>query len=104
MLVTGKPHMREFPESLYRLVQKVLIDTEHGLGESGDLITPLQQKLIFQEQIVTFGKYLEAKQTFDPLGETTLFKAVGMALFDIVVAELIYLKALQKKIGQEIKV
>lgn len=98
-----KPEMREFPTSLYGLVQQVFIDTEHGLEESGDLITPLQQKLIRREQIVTFGKYLSIKQTFGPIGETTLFKSVGMALFDIVVAELIYRRALERKIGQEIR-
>ncbi len=99
-----KPDMREFPASLYSLVNKVFIDTEHGLEESGDLITPLEKNWIVRDQIVTFAEHLHGKQTFNPTGETTLFKSVGMALFDIVVAELIYKNALQKKIGQKINV
>ena len=98
-----KPDMREFPASLYSLVKQVFIDTEHGLEESGDLITPLQKKWISRDQIVTFGEYLRCKQTLDTTDETTLFKSVGAALFDIVVAELIYKNALQKNIGQEIR-
>jgi ornithine cyclodeaminase len=99
-----KPDMRELPASLYALVDKVFIDTGHGLEESGDLITPLQQNWISREQIFTFAEHLHGTQTAIRAGETTLFKSVGMALFDIVIAELIYRKALQKNIGQKIRV
>jgi ornithine cyclodeaminase/alanine dehydrogenase-like protein (mu-crystallin family) len=56
-----KPEMREFPRALYRLVDRVIIDTEHGLGESGDLITPLQEGWIDRSKIIEFGKYLGNK-------------------------------------------
>ncbi|MDW7739426.1 MAG: ornithine cyclodeaminase family protein [Bacillota bacterium] len=97
-----KPQMREFPESLYSLVKNVFIDTVHGLEESGDLITPLKKDWISRDQIVPFNEYLESKRNNYPQNETTLFKSVGMALFDITVAELIYRKALEKGIGQNI--
>lgn len=98
-----KPDMREFPEAVFRQLDKLFIDTEHGLHESGDLITPLQQGWIEPSQIVTLGHLLSSQTEKEiPEGETTLFKSVGMALFDLVVAELIYRRALEQGIGQEI--
>ena len=94
-----KPEMREFPQALYRLVDQVLIDTEHGLEESGDLITPLNNGWIEESQIVRFGSFLAQKDRTACRGKTTLFKTVGMALFDIVVADLIYKNAREKGIG-----
>ncbi len=93
-----KPEMREFPEALYSLVDKVYIDTEHGLEESGDLITPLENSWIKHEQIVKIGKIIGKKETDAGKG-TTLFKSVGMALFDLAVSELIYKNALKNNIG-----
>lgn len=94
-----KPEMREYPQSLYSLVNNVLIDTEHGLEESGDLITPLKNKWIEEEQIIKFGSYLKDKSGNSARDETMFFKSVGMALFDIVVSELIYSRALENNIG-----
>jgi ornithine cyclodeaminase/alanine dehydrogenase-like protein (mu-crystallin family) len=94
-----KPEMREYPQSLYSLVNNVLIDTEHGLEESGDLITPLKNKWIEEKQIIKFGSYLKDKSENTARDETMFFKSVGMALFDIVVSELIYSRALENNIG-----
>ena len=94
-----KPEMREYPQSLYSLVNKVLIDTEHGLEESGDLITPLKNKWIEEKQIIKFGSYLNDKNENAARDETMFFKSVGMALFDIVVSELIYSRAQENKLG-----
>jgi len=94
-----KPEMREFPRALYSLIDQVLIDTSHGLEESGDLITPLKKGWITESQVVRFSLYLTESKNCCTKGKTTLFKTVGMALFDLVVAELIYRKALEKSIG-----
>lgn len=98
-----KPNMREFPEAVFRQLDRLFIDTEHGLHESGDLITPLEQGWIAPSQVETFGHLISTQQkSANPLGETTLFKSAGMALFDLVVAELIYRRAVEQGIGQEI--
>ncbi len=94
-----KPEMRELPEALYSLLDRVLIDTEHGLDESGDLITPLEKGWISKEKIVPFGEYIKGSPAPRKDGETTLFKTVGMALFDLAVAEYIYHKALRQGLG-----
>ncbi len=94
-----KPEMREYPRALYKVVDRVLIDTAHGLQESGDLITPLHEKWLKPEQITEFAEFLTDKDKVDKKQGTILFKSVGMALFDLAVGELLYRKALDQKIG-----
>ncbi len=98
-----KPDMREYPEAVYRLVERVLIDTEHGLHESGDLLLPLAQGWIRSDQAETFGQWLTKEHRAEAESEeTTLFKCVGMALLDLVVAELVFQRALERGVGQHI--
>ena len=94
-----KPEMRELPQALYSLLDRVLIDTGHGLEESGDLITPLNEGWISKEKIVPFGQYIKGNPEPRKDGETTLYKTVGMALFDLTVAESVYHKALNRGLG-----
>lgn len=99
-----KPDMREYPEAVYRLIKRLLIDTEHGLHESGDLLLPLERGWIQPEQTETFGHLLTSAHADEAAQEeTTLFKCVGMALLDLVVAELIYQRALERGVGQRIE-
>ncbi len=98
-----KPEMREFPEALYRLLDHVYVDTLHGLEETGDLITPLHHKWIQREQVIPFARFLGDGEGSNLSGkQTKLFKSVGMALFDIVVGELLYRNALAKQLGTEL--
>jgi len=98
-----KPTVREFPKALYNLVKKVFIDTDAALDESGDLIVPLQNNWIKQEQVMTLGRFLiESKSKDKVKTETTFFKSVGMALFDVCASKLIYESAIQKNLGQKI--
>lgn len=98
-----KPEMREYPEALYRIIDQVLVDTEHGLEESGDLITPLQKKWIKKDQIVKFSSYIADGKRALTGDKTTFFKSVGMALFDLVVAKCVYVNARNKNIGTLIR-
>lgn len=98
-----KPNMREFPQALFNLLKNVFVDTEHAVQESGDIIVPLQNNWLRQEQIMTLGRLLIDDKSLDEVkGDTTLFKSVGMALFDVCASKLIYEKAIQKGLGQEI--
>ena len=94
-----KPAVREFPRALYNLLETIYIDTDHALKESGDLIVPLKNNWINKDRIKTLGKYINQPS---PRSETTFFKSVGMALFDVCAAKLIYEKAKQKNLGQKI--
>lgn len=95
-----KPHMREFPGALFELVDDVYIDVEFAKEETGDLATPIANGLIDEEKIHTLGKFLDKE--IDTTG-TTFYKSVGMALFDISVAEYIYNRAVELKIGTELE-
>lgn len=99
-----RPDMREFPEALYRLADRIFIDTLHAIEESGDLVVPLQKGWITRDQVNTLGYMLRADSGVKGfLGETRVFKSVGMALFDVNIAGLIYKKALEKGMGQRLQ-
>ena len=98
-----KPDMREFPEALFKLLDKVFIDTEHAVEESGDIVVPLKNHWINRNQVFTLGRFIMNSWKKKMIAsETTLFKSVGMALFDLVVSNLIYKKAVEKGLGQEV--
>ena len=63
------------------------------LQESGDVIVPLEENWIPESTINTLGHFLLS----DEDEKTTLYKSVGMALFDLFAARYIYEEA--KKIG-----
>jgi len=98
-----KPSMREFPHALFGLLKTIFIDTAQAIEESGDLVVPLQNDWITQDQVMTLGRFLSENQVKDEVkSETTLFKSVGMALFDVCASKLVYEKAVQKGLGQQI--
>jgi ornithine cyclodeaminase/alanine dehydrogenase-like protein (mu-crystallin family) len=95
--------MREIPEELFHLVDRIYVDSRQASQESGDLIYPLKEGLIGEEKIVTLGKLIN--QSIKPSMQTTnFFKSVGMALFDLLVAEKIYRLAKSQGVGIEIDI
>ncbi|PXX95403.1 hypothetical protein DF185_22045 [Marinifilum breve] len=94
-----KPNMREFPDALFSQITKVWVDTPFAAKESGDIVTPLENNLLQKNQVNTIST-LVANKHYDQAG-TTFFKSVGMALFDVVVAEYLYKKAIKENIGTQ---
>ena len=94
-----KPNMREFPDALFSQITKVWVDTPFAAKESGDIATPLENNLLQKNQVNTISNLVANKQ-YDQAG-TTFFKSVGMALFDVVVAEYLYKKAIKENIGTQ---
>lgn len=98
-----KPDMREFPKALYMHVRTMAVDTDYALVESGDVKVPLEKGWIRKDQIVTLGKIISGKVPVTcGKEETTVFKSVGMALFDLIVSGFIYKRAEEKGIGREV--
>ena len=98
-----QPHVREIPSTLYTMIDKVYIDTEDALDESGDIIVPLDEGWVTKDQVQTLGGFINnQKQQPQTRNETTFFKSVGMALFDVCVSKLVYDNAIEKGLGQEI--
>lgn len=96
-----KPNMREYPESIYKLLDKVYIDVDFAMEESGDLITPCEKGWLKEENVETL--FSAIKNNSIDKNKTTFYKSVGMALFDVLVADYIYKKAIEKGIGQNIQ-
>jgi len=96
-----KPDMREFPDELFPLLDKVWTDTPFASKESGDLAIPLSNKILEEKQIKPISDLIITKEIDQ--SETTFFKSVGMALFDVVVAEYMYKKAIQENIGTQVE-
>lgn len=83
-----KPDMREFPDLLFTNLNQVFVDTMHGINEAGDLLVPLEKKLVKIEQIIPVSDLVRGD--IQPDGNTRFFKSVGMAAFDLYAARLVY--------------
>jgi ornithine cyclodeaminase/alanine dehydrogenase-like protein (mu-crystallin family) len=98
-----KPTMREIPEELFHLVDRVYVDSRQASQESGDLIYAIKAGLIAEEKIFTLGKLIN--QSIRPSQQaTSFFKSVGMALFDLLVAEKIYELAKNQGAGIQVDI
>ena len=95
------PAMREYPDTLYELVDRVFIDTDLAAKESGDLSAPLESGILKKKDLVRLGQLINGKIGLDS-SKTTFFKSVGMALFDLLTAKLIVEKAQARGIGTKI--
>lgn len=100
------PHMQELPESIITRADKIIFDTNEGvMSEAGDIIQPLNSGALTKNDLtgelgeVLIGK-VKGRESDD---EITVFKAVGSAVFDVVTAQNIYLKALEMNVGQRIE-
>jgi|SRR5690625_227610 len=98
-----QPNMRELPKSCFQLAEQMFIDTNDAIEESGDLVTPLNKKWITSKQIHPLASVITKDiNVLKNNEQTTIFKSTGMALFDTVVANEIYKKAMNDKVGQKI--
>lgn len=99
-----KPEMVEIPpETIVRA--KVVVDQRDGcLAEAGDILQPLTKKLITKDHIhgdlgeVVTGQ-VSARESED---EITVFKSVGVAVQDLVSADLVLRKGIETGIGTEL--
>ena len=99
------PAMQELPDSILQAADKILFDTKEGvLAEAGDFLIPLKQGIVREQDFtgelgeVILGK-VKGRETDE---EITLFKSVGTAVLDLVVAVKLYEKALQLNRGKKI--
>jgi ornithine cyclodeaminase/alanine dehydrogenase-like protein (mu-crystallin family) len=98
-----EPDVREYPDALFTLLDKVWVDIDFAKEESGELIVPLQKGLLRENQIETLG-HLIASGRPPARGQhgTTFSKSVGMALFDLTTARRAYLNAGERGLGVEL--
>lgn len=98
--------MHEIPEKALTRAQHIFLDTNDGvLAEAGDIITPLENHVISKDdidgelgQLINGGMSGRQNQQ-----DITVFKTVGTAALDAVVADRIVRLALEKNVGLELK-
>jgi ornithine cyclodeaminase/alanine dehydrogenase-like protein (mu-crystallin family) len=90
------PHMREVDATLLHRSSKVVVDTREGaLQEAGDLLIPMNAGEWDAEQL--YGELAEIVSEKKPGRESpeeiTVFKSVGVAFLDTMVAKSVYERA-----------
>lgn len=100
-----KPDMAEIPPKTIARA-KVVVDQMQGcLAEAGDLIQPIQQGIITQDHIhgelgeLVTGK-IASRENDD---EITVFKSVGVAVQDLITANLVLKIAQEKDLGTSLQ-
>lgn len=97
-----KPTMQEIPSHALTSASKVVVESmEAALEESGDLQIPIQEGVFSENELhAELGKIISgefAGRENDE--EITVFKSVGVAIVDIVIAKYFYEKALKQEAG-----
>ncbi|WP_239254690.1 ornithine cyclodeaminase family protein [Listeria ilorinensis] len=92
------PDMRELPTEAIRRAAVRTIDTAEGVfAEAGDVLSAIDQGVVHPNDFVELGTLLLKEDAFRHSDEEiTLFKSVGSAILDIVVADRIYKKFLRE--------
>ena len=90
------PEMREIPDAVWDLVDKVYIELPYACEECGDLSQPIKEGRLTSDKIVLMSDYLASKEEEADTGKTTYFKSVGMGLFDVCIAQRILEEAKER--------
>jgi len=99
-----KPDMIEIPSETIARAKIVVDQRQSCLVEAGDLIKPIQMNIIGEDHIhgelgdVVTGK-IPARENNE---EITVFKSVGLAVQDLVSADLVLKAAQEKGVGTEL--
>ena len=93
------PQMREIPDAIWDLVDKVYIELPYACEESGDLSQPLSEGRLTKDKIMLMDQYLASGTQKGVSKGTTYFKSVGMGLFDICIAQKLLEKVKERKAG-----
>ncbi len=100
------PHMQEIDVTTLLRSDKIVVDTEEGvMHEAGDFLVPIGKGEWSAEHIFAeIGDIITGeKPGRESAEEITLFKSVGIALLDTVVAHAVFMKAKALGIGNEIE-
>ena len=93
-----KPEMQELPSETMLIANKIVVEsTETAMEETGDLKVPLEEGILTERSLHgELGDIVSGKISGrDDEEEVTVFKSVGLAIVDIVVAHYFYKKAQQ---------
>jgi alanine dehydrogenase len=85
-------------------VSKIIVDDRSQASHSGEINVPLAKGIISEKDIHgTLGEVVTGKKEGRTSSEEiTIFDSTGLAIQDVAAADLVYKKALKKKIGRHI--
>jgi alanine dehydrogenase len=100
-----RPNTREIGSDVVANSTVIVDSYEGALNEAGEFVIAIKEGAITKDHIYASIAELvsEAKPAPEDERKTTLFKSLGMALEDLVAADLTYRKAVEKGIGQEVR-
>ena len=96
-----RPAMQELPNAVYELAQCAVIDSDGARHEVGDLINPLAAGLLRTDDVYHLAELVSGARRVD-VGRTTVFKSVGMALYDLYAASALVAEAQRAGRGTEL--
>lgn len=99
-----RPERRELPDAIFNLINNVYTELPYACEETGDLRIPLESGKLKEENVRYMEDLIYDIKNGVPHkhNSTTFFKSVGMGIFDVCTASLVYDMAIQKGIGQKI--
>lgn len=100
-----RPNQREMDPALVKRARLYVDSREAALAESGDIVQGIQERLFTSSHIVgELGELLD-KRVDGRLSDrdVTIFKSLGLAVEDVVAADLAYRRAMGKNAGQEVE-
>lgn len=100
-----RPDMQELPSDLFALRPKIVVESYGAaLEETGDLLVPIQQGLLLPDRLhAELGEIVQGdKPGRENDSETTVFKSVGLAAMDIVVGKMLYERASELGLGEQV--
>ncbi|MED1170734.1 ornithine cyclodeaminase family protein [Bacillus inaquosorum] len=100
-----RPTMQELPSHVISSADKVVVESkEAALEETGDFQVPINEGIFNASDIYgELGQLIEEGKGRTGDKEITLFKSVGLAAVDIVIAKYFYKKAVENKMGTSIQ-
>ncbi|MCP9280790.1 ornithine cyclodeaminase family protein [Bacillus wiedmannii] len=101
-----RPNMQELPSHAITGANKVVVESkEAALEETGDLLVPIKEGLFEASNIYAeLGQIISGERAGrENDEEITVFKSVGLAVVDIIVAKYLYEKAVECGVGNRIE-
>ncbi|MBS3774416.1 MAG: hypothetical protein V5A59_08075 [Bacteroidales bacterium] len=100
-----QPHMQEIDPQIIKASRLFVEQKSASMVESGDLIIPVNNKIITEDHLIgEIGEvFIGNKVGRDSEEDITLFKSVGIAVQDLMVAEAVYHKGDKKSMGTKIE-
>ncbi len=96
-----EPEAQELPDAIYRLAKTIVIDSEAARWKSGDILNSVARGVVREQDVFTLGALIAGDRTVGDR-ETTAFKSVGMALYDLYAARELFQQATRSDVGRNL--